>query len=137
MKHIAGTSPLFLINGKAFPWPEHGFQEIRSQMVDSKRNANATVMSQIINRRQVKFNGLKWSYMSANDWRFMLNDIAGFECVVTYFDIQLNRVINRKFYFSDATATPYEFDLSNHEVAKPISFINCQVNLIDKGEVDL
>lgn len=137
MKHTAGSSPLFLINGKAFPWPEHGFQEIRSQLVDSKRNANGTVISQIINRRQVKFDGLKWSYMSADDWSFMLNNIAGFDCIVTYFDIQLNRVINRKFYFGDARAIPFEFDLSNPIVVKPKTFINCQVNMIDKGEPDL
>lgn len=132
MNNINGTKPLFKINGVDFPTPNSGFNIEGQQGVNSQRNANYSVVAQKINRRMIKFN-CSWNYLTANQWRVIRQAVENFTAIVTYYDLLKGQVINREFYFGDDSATPFEFDSNNYEVAVPLSYINCSVNLIDMG----
>ena len=132
MQNIKGDKPLFKINGVSLT-PSSNATLVSSQFVDSARNANAKVIAQKINRRQMKYDSIQWNYLTYDEWRRIRLLVENFTCNVTYWDDYENRVVTRLFYFGDSSATPFEFDSKNYEVAKPLSFINCQVNIIDMG----
>ena len=121
-----------LANGIALPGPAE-FVYSTQQLVDSDRNAKGTVIAQKINRRQLKFDGLYWSYLTCDEWKFIRGLIENFEVNITYWDDYEDRVLTRKFYFGDSSATPFEYDNKNYQVAKPISYKDCKVNIIDMG----
>lgn len=132
MNNIHGNKPVWLVNGQAIPVPGE-FTMTTQQLVDSERNANAQVVAQKINRRQLKFDSVHWSYLTYDQWLKIRRMIENFECNLTYWDDYENKIVTRRFYFGDSSATPFEWDSKNHAVAKPLSYINCQCNIIDMG----
>lgn len=132
MNNIHGDKPVWLVNGQAIPVPGE-FVMTTQQLVDSERNANAQVVAQKINRRQLKFDSVHWSYLTYDQWLKIRRMIENFECNLTYWDDYENKIVTRRFYFGDSSATPFEWDSRNYAVAKPLSYINCQCNIIDMG----
>lgn len=132
MKNIQGNKPLLKINGVSLT-PSSAATMVTSQFVDSARNANAKIIAQKINRRQIKYDGIQWNYLTYDEWRQIRLLLENFKANVTYWDEYENRAVTRLFYFGDSSATPFEFDSKNYDVAKPLSYLNCQVNIIDMG----
>lgn len=133
MKNIKGNKPLFLWNGVPAPIPAGDFKVLESQMVDSKRNANAEVVSRKINRRQKKFDGLFWSKLTYEEMRWVKQHIENFEVMLTYWSIEHDAPVTAKFYFGDLSYQNFGYDSKNYVVAKPLEFINVSVNIIDMG----
>lgn len=131
--NIEGDKPVWLWNGRPVPLPNSGLKFLTSQLVTDERNANGQVIADTINRRQVKMDSVTWNYLSASDWEWILEQVKGFKVNVTYYEPMERRIINRLFYFGDSSATPFEWDSKNHSVAKPLSYIQCSVNIIDMG----
>lgn len=116
------------VNGVALPSPSWGLGYEGQQMVDSARNAQATVVAQKINRRMVKVTPIVWNFLKAEEWSKILREIEKFEADVTYFDPLTNDRITRKMYWGDYQCEVYE--VKNDRV---ISYRNCQTTLTDMG----
>lgn len=147
---------LFLINGKAMPWIENGsqyidyyegnaegsvcnpgrdYQEKTEQLVRSTRNANGQVIAQVINRRLNKFDNLYWPYLSAESVTWLKQQIAQFNCKLTYWDSELGSVITREYYWGDFEATPCEWStilIEGYYMKKPTHYKDVKCNLIDR-----
>lgn len=132
MNNVEGNKPVWLVNGQALPVSGQ-FVYQTQQLVDSERNANAQVVARRINRRQLKFESVTWSYLTSAQWREIRRMIENFDCNLTYWDDYEDKIVTRRFYFGDSSATPFEYDSKNHAVARPLSYINCQCNIIDMG----
>ena len=152
-------APLFYINGQAFRWqdpkgrywesdkpgynsvnnPARDYTEKTEQLVRSTRNANGQVISHKINRRLEKFDNLRWPYLSAESVKWLRQQIAKFDCNLSYWDDELGRVITRQFYWGDFEATPCEWEIievpkgSGIYYKKPTWYKDIKCNLIDKG----
>ena len=134
-------APLMWINGKPFPFPSRDFKFTSSQLVSGGRNENGVVTIQKINRRLVKFDSLVFPYLKADEWREIRKLIEEMVVDITYYDDYEDKVISRKFYFGDSSAQPFELDRATYDtenytemiVQKPVSYINCSVNIIDMG----
>lgn len=142
-------APLFLINGKKFPSnenvyfqnavnnPGRDYTEQTEQLVRSTRNAKGEVVSQVINRRLNKFESLIWPYLSAESVTWLKNEIAKFDCTLTYWDSEAGGIITREYYWGDFEATPCEWELVPYNgtyMKKPKYYKNVKCNLIDKGK---
>lgn len=128
----SGTKPLFLFNGIPFS-PSSNATLISSQFVDSARNANAKVIAQKINRRQVKYDSIQFPYLTASEWSELRRIVENFTVNVTYYDDYEGRILTRLFYFGDSSAVPIKFDHTKGSVAVPTAYVDCRVNIIDMG----
>lgn len=133
MRDIMGNKPVWIINGKPFPVPTGDLKFSSIQAVDSQRNSNYQVVAQKINRRQLKFDSVTWSYLTREQWEFIMSEVNGFYCDVTYYDVIERKIITRKFYFGDASFESCFWDSKNYDVAVPIGYKNCACNIIDAG----
>lgn len=117
------------INGNPLPPPKRGLKMTVSTFVDAGRNANAEVVGQRIGRDQYKLDGLEWSWLTAEDWSYILSLLKNFYVYVTFTDPVENKPITLLMYPGDRSAEPYWVD----EDGKPTHYRNCKVNLIDTG----
>lgn len=157
--HESTFAPLFYINGEAFRWqdedghywdselpnhnsvnnPAQGYQEKTEQLVRSTRNANGQVIATVINRRLNKFDSLRWPYLSRKSVQWLRNQIAKFDCTLSYWDIDTGKVITRQFYWGDFEATPCEWEAVEVPAGSgiyykiPLWYKDVKCNLIDKG----
>lgn len=117
------------INGKSFPYPVRGFTITNTTFVNAGRNANSTVVGEVIGREQYKLT-LSWAWLSAEDWAEMCNEFSKFYLDVEFFNPTTNSISNLKMYPGDRTATPYFLD---DDLTKVVRYENCKCNLIDMG----
>lgn len=120
--------------------PAIGYTEKSEQLVRSTRNAKGQVVSQKINRRINKFENLYWPYMSRKSVTWLKKQIAKFDCTLTYWDDENEKLITREFYWGDFEATPCEWETVKYESGgthmyfkRPIWYKDVKCNLIDKG----
>lgn len=118
------------INGYELPPPKRGVHPIVTTVVDAGRNANGSVVGQRVGRDQYKIDGLEWPWLTAEQWRQILNALSNFFVYVTFIDPVTNSRKTIKMYPGDRTGEPYWADSSG----KPTHYRNCKVNLVDCGE---
>ena len=123
------TQKFIWINGKQLPAPDTGLTIQRQQLVNSGRNANGQVVAQKINRRLLKVNSLKWSYLTATQWGAILDEIEKFEGTVKIWDSRTNKFLECKIYWGDAEEEPFEVS----KTGEILSYKNCKCNVIDMG----
>lgn len=128
--------PLFLINNDVPPANvRYGYTEDTEQLVKSQRNSQGVVVATKVNDRLVKFNNLEWPYMTREQFEWLQDKVAEFYCTIKYYDTRYKAVVQKKFYWGDLSAEPFEFDRDYFRgVLRPMSYINVKVNLIDCGE---
>ena len=116
-----------VVNGVKFPTPMRDYEIVRSQLVDSGRNANGAVVGQKIGRKLWKINNLHWQGLSADTWAAMQAALEPFfvEVEFTGDDNVRHKVM---MYPGDTTAKPYYLSGINYDV-----YENCKFNLIDCG----
>lgn len=121
------TDLFLVVNGVQFPCPVRDYEVVRSQLVDSGRNANGAVVGQKIGRKLWKINNLHWTGLSAETWAAMQAALEPFFVDVTFTgdDNQRHTV---KMYPGDTTAKPYYLNGILYDV-----YENCKFNLIDCG----
>ena len=129
---MANGVSIIKVNGKSIPPPDVGMKYLREQLVDSGRNAEGTVIAQKINRRLVKADSLKWTYLTAEEWHSILVEIEKFECDVTFYDALSMSFVTRKMYWGNASEEPYLVD----DEGKVLTYKNCSCNIIDMGVVE-
>lgn len=127
------------------PWPKRGLSLDVMTIVDSARNANGVVVGQKIGRDQQKLNSMEWPYLTAAQWKTVLQFFRpGFYAYVKYISPETNGLTTRKMYPGDRSAEPWMMDVGNPTqidpdhpeiyMVKPTHYINCKVNLIDVGK---
>lgn len=139
-------APLLLINGSTipydsnYPWitgnPARDYNELTEQLVKSTRNAKGEVVSQVINRRLRKFDNLTWSVLTRSQVHWLEQEIAKFNCTLSYWDTKEDAWITREYYWGDFSATPYEWETctaGGRTVKRPKLYKEVKANLIDKG----
>lgn len=129
---MANGVSMFRVNGKALPPPDVGLKYLREQLVDSGRNAEGTVIAQKINRRLVKADSLKWSYLTAEEWHDILVEVEKFEATVTFFDALTMNFVTRQMYWGNASEEPFLVD----DDGRVLTYRNCSCNIIDMGVVE-
>lgn len=115
----------------AVPYPAHdsGIFET-STMVDSGRNTDGVLVSQVIGRPIAKQN-MKWSVLPNEKWWEMnqfWEEHFTFQC--QYFDYNYGDWRNREFYCGDRKAKPFGV---NSDTGIPLYMTNCECNVIDTG----
>lgn len=120
----------FKINGIALPTPSTGLVVQRQQFVDSARNAQGQVVAQKINRRILKFDSVVWKYLTASEWRAILQEIEKFNGTLEFWDNLSGQIITRQVYWGDASEEPFKINPNTGEV---LEYINCKCNIIDLG----
>lgn len=117
------------INGIQLPAPDNSAKILRQQLVDSARNANGQVVAQKINRRLLKVDGLQWSYLPAETWSTILQQIEQFTGTLKIWDARINNFTTLQIYWGDAEEQPFEID----STGKILSYRDCKCNVIDMG----
>ena len=117
------------INGVVLSTPARGMTEGYYQIVDSARNANGTVVAQLIGHRQLKLDSVKWPWLTAAEWGSILREIDKFYGTLAYYDPRTGTKRNLEVYWGDATAEPYWVDADGN----PTHYTNCKCNIIDTG----
>lgn len=126
------TNDYILINGKPLPTPSFGSGEQEfATVVDSGRNANGVVVGQQIGRDNVKLY-CKWNYLPKEDWESVLAELRKnpMNLEVEYYDQSFGKRMIRTMYVGNRKGYPYNLD----ENGEPRFYVNCTLNLIDKGE---
>lgn len=123
------TQKFIWINGVQLPAPNQGLKIIRSQLVDSGRNAKGQVVAQKINRRQLKVDGLEWGYLTASQWGKILDEIQKFTGTVKFWDARTSKFISFKVYWGDSSEEPFHVD----STGRILDYKNCKCNVIDMG----
>lgn len=118
------------INNIQLPMPDLGLKVLRTQLVDAGRNAQGQVVAQKINRRLLKLEPLKWSYLPASTWSTILQEIEKFEGVLKLWDTRTNAFVEMQVYWGDASDEPWHINTSTGEI---LDYRNCQCNVIDMG----
>lgn len=139
------SAPLLLINGSRMPYspgrdycanPKNNYAEKSEQLVRSTRNANGQVIAQKINRRLNKFDNLTWPILSREQVTWLKQQIAGFECRLSYWDSEVDGWVTRRYYWGDFEATPFEWETvhsSGGAIKRPKYYKDVKCNLIDCG----
>jgi hypothetical protein len=103
------------------------YEIVRSQLVDSGRNANGAVVGQKIGRKLWKINNLHWQGLNAETWAAMQAALEPFFVEVEFTgDENVRHKV--MMYPGDTTAKPYYLSGINYDV-----YENCKFNLIDCG----
>lgn len=126
----AGDIMIFKINGKTLPTPAHGLNEQRVQLVDSARNAKGQVKAKKIGGRQIKFDGVVFPHLTADEWGEVLKEIEKFTGTLHYYDSKDGKFKDLKVYWGDASAEVWKI---NPKTGKILEYINCKCNIIDMG----
>lgn len=118
------------INGVEVPCPSVGLDIVISTAVNSGRNANAEVIGERVGRDVMKYNNLKWVWLTEPQWRMICNLFSEFFVVAKVWSVTEGRFINLKMYPGDRSAEVYWID----PVTKiPLNYKDCKVNIIDCG----
>lgn len=117
------------INGYELPPPKRGVSVIVTTVVNSGRDANGAVVGQRVGRDQYKIDGLEWPWLSAAQWKAILNAMSNFFFDVTFQDPVSGAPKTVQMYCGDRQGEPYWVDDAGH----PTWYRDCKVNLIDTG----
>lgn len=120
---------LIIINGVSIPAPDEGFSIQEITNVDAGRNSNGTVVGQRVGRNIWKIQDLKWSTLSANDWKKLKNALKPFFVSVT-FTADDNKRHTVTMYPGDRQSKPYQVHNLTYS-----RFRECSFNLIDCGRL--
>lgn len=119
------------INGQKVPYPDRGLKLVISTLTEGGRNKNGKVVAEKVGRDQNKIDSLQWSFLTAEEWSFILNLVKDFYIDVTFPNMLTNSPQTLRMYIGDREAEPYFIDDSD----MPTHYINCKFNIIDVGEV--
>jgi len=117
-----------VVNGVRLPEPDRGFKVTVATMTNAARNVQGVVVGEKIGREIYKLDGLKWSFLTAQQWVSILQSVKPFYVNVTFTNPETNQRVTVRMYPGDREAEPLE--LNNGVVTM---YKNCKVNLIDVG----
>lgn len=121
------------INGIAVPCPSTGLEIILSDAVNSGRNANAEVIAEKVGKTNLKYNNLKWTWLTRDEWHTICSLFSNFFVVAKVWSPLENDFVNLKMYPGDRSAQVYWLEPDG---ITPKNFKDCKVNIIDCGLIE-
>lgn len=121
------------VNGVELPCPSAGLEIILSDAVNSGRNANAEVIAEKVGVTNIKYNNLKWTWLTKDEWHLICSLFQNFFVVAKVWNPVTNGFETIKMYPGDRTAEVYWLE---EDGITPKNFKDCKVNIIDCGLVE-
>ncbi len=119
------------INDVAVNTPSRGISIKRSPVIGTKTNAKGEIIAQIINNRnKIEFSALQWNYLTAAEWKVILQEISKITGKITVYDELSAKWLKITVLFGSSSETPYSVD---NVTGCPIDYINCQCAVSDMG----
>lgn len=118
------------INGIAVPCPSTGLEIILSDAVNSGRNASAEVIAEKVGKTNIKYNNLRWAWLTRDEWHLICSLFSEFFVVAKVWDPVSNGFVNIKMYPGDRNGQVYWLE---EDGVTPKNFKDCKVNIIDCG----
>ena len=120
------------VNGIELPCPSTGLEIILSDAVNSGRNANAEVIAEKVGKTNLKYNNLRWAWLTKDEWHLICSVFSEFFVVAKVWNPLTNGFESLKMYPGDRTAEVYWLEPDG---VTPKNFRDCKVNIIDCGLV--
>ncbi len=121
------------VNGIELPCPSTGLEIILSDAVNSGRNANAEVVAEKVGRTNIKYNNLRWAWLTKDEWSLICSLFSEFFVMAKVWNPVANDFVTVKMYPGDRTAEVYWLE---EDGVTPKNFRDCKVNIIDCGLAD-
>lgn len=120
------------VNGVKLPCPSTGLEIILSDAVNSGRNANAEVIAEKVGKTNLKYNNLRWAWLTKDEWHQICSLFSNFFVMAKVWNPVENDFVTIKMYPGDRTAQIYWLE---EDGITPKNFRDCKVNIIDCGLV--
>lgn len=121
------------INGVELPCPSTGLEIILSDAVNSGRNANAEVIAEKVGKTNIKYNNLRWAWLTADQWHQICALFSEFFVMAKVYNPATDSFETIKMYPGDRTAEVYWLEEDGVNIK---NFKDCKVNIIDCGLVE-
>ena len=121
------------VNGIELPCPSTGLEIILSDAVNSGRNANAEVIAEKVGKTNLKYNNLRWAWLTKDEWSLICSVFENFFVVAKVWNPLKNDFESIKMYPGDRTAEVYWLE---EDGLTPKNFKDCKVNIIDCGLIE-
>lgn len=121
------------INGIELPCPSTGLEIILSDAVNSGRNANAEVIAEKVGKTNIKYNNLRWAWLTADQWHQICALFSEFFVMAKVYNPATDSFETIKMYPGDRTAEVYWLEEDGVRIK---NFKDCKVNIIDCGLVE-
>ena len=121
------------VNGIELPCPSTGLEIVLSDAVNSGRNANAEVIAEKVGKTNIKYNNLKWAWLTKDEWYQICSLFSNFFVMAKVWNPAKNDFEIIKMYPGDRTAEVYWLE---EDGVTPKNFKDCKVNIIDCGLVE-
>ena len=121
------------VNGIELPCPSTGLEIILSDAVNSGRNANAEVIAEKVGKTNLKYNNLRWAWLTRDEWSLICSVFENFFVVAKVWNPLKNDFESLKMYPGDRTAEVYWLE---EDGLTPKNFKDCKVNIIDCGLIE-
>lgn len=118
------------VNGIELPCPSTGLEIILSDAVNSGRNANAEVIAEKVGKTNIKYNNLRWAWLTRDEWFQIVSIFSNFFVMAKVWNPAKNGFETIKMYPGDRTAQVYWLE---EDGETPKNFRDCKVNIIDCG----
>lgn len=121
------------LNGTKVPAPSRGLEFVLSTAVNSGRNADNKVIGEKIGRDTLKYNNLTWKWLKAEDWETICGILDSFFVTAKIWHPVKRKFVQIQIYPGDRSAQPYWLDKNG----RPLTYIDCKVNLIDTNNTSI
>jgi hypothetical protein len=121
------------VNGIELPCPSTGLEIILSDAVNSGRNANAEVIAEKVGKTNLKYNNLRWAWLTRDEWSLICSVFENFFVVAKVWNPIKNDFESIKMYPGDRTGEVYWLE---EDGITPKNFKDCKVNIIDCGLIE-
>lgn len=121
------------VNGIELPCPSTGLEIVLSDAVNSGRNANAEVIAEKVGKTNIKYNNLKWAWLTKDEWYQICSLFSNFFVMAKVWNPAKNDFEIIKMYPGDRSAEVYWLE---EDGVTPKNFKDCKVNIIDCGLVE-
>lgn len=120
------------VNGIELPCPSTGLEIVLSDAVNSGRNANAEVIAEKVGKTNIKYNNLRWAWLTRDEWYLITSIFSNFFVMAKVWNPAKNGFETIKMYPGDRTGEVYWLE---EDGITPKNFKDCKVNIIDCGLV--
>lgn len=121
------------VNGIELPCPSTGLEIILSDAVNSGRNANAEVIAEKVGKTNIKYNNLRWAWLTADQWHQICALFSEFFVMAKVYNPATGDFETIKMYPGDRSAEVYWLEEDGVSIK---NFKDCKVNIIDCGLVE-
>lgn len=118
------------INDVTLPPTKRGVTVTSFTLTRTNRNANGIIVGQKVGRDQFKIENLEWSWLPAEEWENILQQITSELVSVTFVNPKTNSPVTINMLCSEQSGQPYWIN----DNGEPTHYRSCKLKLTDIGE---